>query len=161
MNHLWNLTLIFTTCKEVELHFGHGRTLCEVCVSTLCGFETPLIDLALFCLVAVLVVVFSLPFEISSGMQFGKSQILLFTDTDFVIYRFCFFTVGEIKIIVNLMGSFRIQAQDWFEVSKCASWWLVIIVTKYEAMGWESSSDWCPVFQILCFHQRFRGRGFN
>lgn len=72
-----------------------------------------MIDLALFCLVAVLVVVFSLPFEISSGMQFGKSQILLFTDA---------FTVGEIKIIVNLMGSFRIQAQDWFEVSKCASW---------------------------------------
>lgn len=81
-----------------------------------------MIDLAPFCLVAVLVVVFSLPFEISSGMQFGKPQILLFTDTDFVIYRFCFFTVGEIKIIVNLMGSFRIQAQDWFEVSKCASW---------------------------------------
>lgn len=152
MNHLWNLTLIFATCKEVQLHFGHGRTLCEVCVSTLCGFETPLIDLALFCLVAVLVVVFSLPFEISSGMQFGKSQILLFTDA---------FTVGEIKIIVNLMGSFRIQAQDWFEVSKCASWWLVIIVTKYEAMGWESSSDWCPAFQILCFNQRFRGRDFN
>ena len=41
-------------------------------------------------------------------IQFGRFQILLFTDA---------FTVGEIKIIVDPMGSFRIQAHDWFKVN--------------------------------------------